>query len=267
MHRVADDRLGAVGREHRGLGDARHLDLVGRTIWRSRRHSEGAAVLVHSCGSSDRTAEAARPSRRALVGRSPALARSPLIGICVTLMVGAATHRGLRSWFAITLLVAAWLTVCVAWPEIAWQGRRFGAWCQLNEFEAIAASLRDNWPTNDGERAGLGSFMAYPKGRPRTLMLLKSKSSVPISAVERNDDGTLSFELRSAEPGTWLEWHPAELHTPRLHRRPRQPVSSQSLVAARPRLVSRPLSLAHWPRDIGVTQCNRPFDSTSCNRR
>jgi hypothetical protein len=51
--------------------------------------------------------------------------------------------------------------------------------------------------------------MAYPQGKPRMLMMLKSETSPAVSAVERADDGTLGFELRGDQSGAWLEWHPA----------------------------------------------------------
>ena len=137
------------------------------------------------------------------------IAVSTLLGIFLSLFVGASVHRRLRSWLAFTMLVAAWLTLLVAWPEFAWQGQRLRLRTSLDEFDAIAASLRENWPTTDGERQGLGSFMAYPQGKPRMLMVLKSETSPAISAVERADDGALGFELRGDESNTWLEWHPA----------------------------------------------------------
>lgn len=132
-----------------------------------------------------------------------------LLGIFALLFAGPASHRSLRSWFALTLLVAAWLSFCVAWPEVAWQSQRLSSWSRLGQFDSLATSLRDDWPVDDGNRLALGSFMAYPKGDPRSLMVLKTGSTPPISAVERTDDGALRFELRGAEPGTWLEWQPA----------------------------------------------------------
>lgn len=131
------------------------------------------------------------------------------IGIFITLFVGAARYRGLRSWLAFTFLIAAWLTLLVAGREFAWQGQRLRLRLSLSEFDAIAASLRDDWPATDGERAGLGTFMAYPQGQPRMLMMLTSETDPPIAAVERSDDGALGFELRGDELGAWLEWHPA----------------------------------------------------------
>lgn len=133
-----------------------------------------------------------------------------LIGIFAMLFAGATPHRSLRSWFALTLLVAAWLSFYMAWPEIAWQGQRLSSWSQLGQFDVLAASLRDDWPVEDGDRLDIGSYMVYPKGKPRALLTLKSGPEPPISAVERTDDGALRFELRDAIPGTWLEWQPAE---------------------------------------------------------
>ncbi len=128
--------------------------------------------------------------------------------LLVTLFVGSSTHRRLRSWLAFTMLVAAWLMLLVSWREFAWQGQRLRLRGMVAEFEPIAKSLRENWPTKDGERAGLGSYMAYPQGKPRMLMMLVSESDPQVSAIERSDDGALGFELRGEENGTWLEWHP-----------------------------------------------------------
>jgi hypothetical protein len=142
------------------------------------------------------------------------LAVSSLLGVFVSLFVGAAVHRRLSAWLLFTLLVAGWLTLFVAWPEFAWQGQRLRLRASLREFDAIAANLRENWPTTDGKRPGLGSFMAYPQGKPRMLMMLKSETTPAVAAVERADDGTLGFDLRGDESGAWLEWHP-EGSTPR----------------------------------------------------
>jgi len=138
-----------------------------------------------------------------------AAAFATTLGIFVSLFAGAHTHRRLRSWLAFTMLVAAWLAVFVAWRELAWQGQRLRLRSSLSEFDAIAAALRDDWPAADGRRAGLGTFMAYPQGRPRMLLMLTSNSRPAVAAVERADDGSLGFELSGPESGTWLEWHPA----------------------------------------------------------
>ena len=131
-----------------------------------------------------------------------------LAAIFLGLFIGSTRHRQLRAWLAFTMLVALWLTLAVAWPEFAWQGQRLRLRRNLQEFDAIAASLRDDWPAADGERAGLGTFMAYPQGKPRMLLMLTSDTTPPVSSVERAGDGTLSFQLRGDPGGAWLEWHP-----------------------------------------------------------
>jgi hypothetical protein len=132
--------------------------------------------------------------------------------IVITLFAGVERHRRLRKWFAFTALVAAWLTLFVSWPEIAWQGQRMRLWTQIDDFEPVAAELRDKWPGGDGELPKVGAFMAYPQGKPRTLLMLaqsEAQPGTPFSAVERDDDGSLKFELAGDETGSWLEWHPA----------------------------------------------------------
>jgi hypothetical protein len=131
-----------------------------------------------------------------------------LAAIFLGLFIGSARHRQLRAWLAFTMLVALWLTLAVGWPEFTWQGQRFRMRSVLPEFGKIATALRDDWPSADGVRAGLGTYMAYPQGKPRMLMMLTSQTDPPISAVERADDGTLGFELRGDPGGAWLEWHP-----------------------------------------------------------
>jgi hypothetical protein len=134
------------------------------------------------------------------------------IGIFLTLFAGSQRHRSLRTWFAFTFLVAAWLTLFVAWPEIAWQGQRLRVWTRLDGIQRVATELQNNWPTRDGEMPEVGAFMAYPQDNPRTLMIL-AESQPPtnprFSAIERSDDGTLRFELSGDETGSWLELHPS----------------------------------------------------------
>lgn len=137
------------------------------------------------------------------------IACGTLLGIFLGLFVGVKEQRRTRTWLAFVALAAAWFTLAVGWRELAWQGQRLRLRSTVNEFDALAKSLRENWPTADGERAGLGSFMAYPQGTPRMLMMLVSETDPQIAAIERGADGSLGFEIRGEEPGTWLEWHPA----------------------------------------------------------
>jgi hypothetical protein len=134
-----------------------------------------------------------------------------LAGVFAALFVGAARHRRLRSWLTFTLLAATWLSLGVSWREVAWRGQQWRVWAHLSQFSPLAASLSTDWPNEDGERADLGAFMAYPRGRPSVLLTLTppttSQEGIPFSAVERSDDGALRFELADNETGSWLEWH------------------------------------------------------------
>ena len=117
-------------------------------------------------------------------------------------------------WLLVALLVAAWLTLFASWPELAWRGQVVRLRNNLDGLMQLAESLRSDWPATDGERQGLGPFMAYPIGRPTMLMMLTTPN-VPgtrasIASVERSDEGALRFELAGDEPGVWLEWHPAD---------------------------------------------------------
>ena len=140
------------------------------------------------------------------------LAVGSAVGIFLGLFLGATTHRRVRSWFAFTLLLATWLTLFASWHELAWRGQVLRLRNQMDGFESVAASLRSDWPAVDGERPGIGPFMAYPIGGPRMLMMLTTpnlpNTRASISTVERSDDGALRFELTGDEPGVWLEWHP-----------------------------------------------------------
>lgn len=134
------------------------------------------------------------------------------IGLFLGLFFGSTPNRRIRSWFAFTLLLAAWLALFVSWQEFAWRGQAFRLQNRLAGFEAVAESLRSHWPDTDGERQHLGPFMAYPIGHSTMLMMLGTPqvphTRTSFSSVERGPDGALRFELIGDEPGAWLEWHP-----------------------------------------------------------
>ncbi len=134
-----------------------------------------------------------------------------LAGVFAALFVGAASHRRLRSWLAFTALVAGWLALGTSWREVAWWGQQCRVEARLAEFTAIAMALHSDWPGDDGERAGLGAFMAYPQGAPRMLLMLTPpaapRAGLRFSAIERAENGALRFELADSEHGAWLEWH------------------------------------------------------------
>ena len=131
--------------------------------------------------------------------------------ILAGLYFGPARHRGLRSWLALTLLVAVALALWSAWPELAWRGQvhRFGR--HLSELDSAAAQLLATWPTGDGESATLGPFLAYPTVRPTTLLMLNRtvipETAIAYSQVEQSGKNVLRYALAGNDPGAWLEWH------------------------------------------------------------
>jgi hypothetical protein len=128
------------------------------------------------------------------------------------LFLGPPSHRRLRSWFLFITSAALWLTMYVNRQEIAWLGQQHRLAADRAGFERLAQSLRAEFPKTDGDRPGLGPFMAYPVGGPRMILLLTtpevSQSGIAVAAVERAPDGSLRFQLTGTETGGWLEWHP-----------------------------------------------------------
>jgi hypothetical protein len=142
-----------------------------------------------------------------------ALALGSAMGIFSSLLLGARTHRGVRSWLGFTVLVAAWLTLAVSWRDLAWHSQALRMKWRLSGLDSVADSLLTDWPAADGEHPVIGPFVAYPHGAPSMLLLLTTPeighAGVEISAIERSatTDG-LRFQLTGNEWGPWLEWHP-----------------------------------------------------------
>ncbi|MEM6472584.1 MAG: hypothetical protein AAF802_23685 [Planctomycetota bacterium] len=120
-------------------------------------------------------------------------------------------QRSLKAWLMLTAVVASWCGLVINLPSIAWQGKRIQFAIQIDEFESLVQPLRTNWPSVDGELAGVGPFMAYPFGNPSTLVLLAppdvSNGSLFVSAVERDASGTIRLELSGIHSGDFVEWH------------------------------------------------------------
>ncbi|EMI15284.1 putative membrane protein [Rhodopirellula maiorica SM1] len=124
--------------------------------------------------------------------------------------------RSLQSLLAMTAVVAGWCALGIHHDAIAWQGKRIRFACRVDELESIVAPLRTDWPTNDGDLSTIGPYMAYPFGRPTTLVLLHSprlaSEAVYVSAVERGSGGSIKLQLTGSDGGDWAEWHPPHSH-------------------------------------------------------
>lgn len=127
--------------------------------------------------------------------------------IVAGLIAGSGIHRGTRAWLVLMLLAAGWLTLITAWPEIAWRGQVWRVRGSVPQFAKLTEKLTHAWPESDGQTPELGGFMAYPIGKPRTLMLLTTPevpgSYLSISTIER-DDVAFHFQLAGNEEGTWV---------------------------------------------------------------
>lgn len=125
-------------------------------------------------------------------------------------MVGSRRFRTTRAWAVFTVLIAVWLVLLKTWPEIYWRGQQHRAVSSLPSAELTVRSLRANWPSEDGEIDGLGTFLAYPRRAPRTLLLLGDttlpNSNLHISSIERTPNEAIRFELAGSEQGAWIEW-------------------------------------------------------------
>lgn len=129
-------------------------------------------------------------------------------GIFTGLVAGAGIHRGVRAWLVVMLLLAGWLTLVTTWPQLVWQGQVWRVAGAIPEFNQLSEKLLANWPDNDGDIDPLGPFMAYPIGKPRTLMLIKNPhvpgTDLTISLIERNTEETLLYQLAGNEEGLWV---------------------------------------------------------------
>jgi hypothetical protein len=128
--------------------------------------------------------------------------------IIAGLVAGSGIHRGTRAWLMLMLLVAGWLTLITAWPEIAWRGQVWRVRGSITQFAELTEKLTTSWPESDGQTPELGGFMGYPIGKPRTLMLLTTPqvpgSNLSISTIERGNEEAFHYQLAGDEEGAWV---------------------------------------------------------------
>ncbi|WP_218933592.1 hypothetical protein [Rubripirellula lacrimiformis] len=148
-----------------------------------------------------------------------ALAVGSLGMLCVRMFLrkqGAASGAIIHL-LGITAAVALWCSLALNHSALAWQGKRMRISMRVDQLEDIAAPLRDQWPQRDSELPGIGPFMAYPFGKPSTLILLQSppvssplfaSDSLCVSAVERSGAGAIKLQLGGSPLEDWAEWHP-----------------------------------------------------------
>lgn len=137
-----------------------------------------------------------------------------LVVAFISLFVGESRFRSLRMWLVFTALVAGWIGLVSGWPEIYWNGQQRRVRPVLAEAESMLSELNADWPTEDGERPGLGPFQAYPMyspvETPTMLMLLRegrfAGTTIRFSGVERTrNENVVRFQLAGDEASAWLE--------------------------------------------------------------
>jgi hypothetical protein len=195
---------------------ANAVALLGTTVWilRDGKFPDGVAAF-------GRHLAALRGDDSALVVVPPLLwprvnalwciligAAVSTMGIAAGLIAGSGQHRNVRSWLVVMFLLAGWLTLLTTWPELVWRGQVWRVRGSIPEFEQLADELLAAWPDNDGDIPDLGPFMAYPIGKPRTLMFMATPqvpgANIEIKVVERGEQDSLHFQLAGNEEGVWL---------------------------------------------------------------
>jgi hypothetical protein len=141
-----------------------------------------------------------------------ALALGSLLAMIASLFAGVSRLRTTRWWLLFMAAVCAWLGLFTTWPEIYWLGQQLRVQKKLEAAANVVRIVSAKWPANDGEIAGVGTFLAYPKQSPTTLLMLgrgeAENRSLQFSAIERSADGAIRLELAGRESGAWLEWRP-----------------------------------------------------------
>ena len=135
------------------------------------------------------------------------------IGLVTAMFWGPLACRSIKYAAALIVCCAAWLSLQHHWQQVSWWGHRHRMQPTVSFLEQIAADLTQDWPSNDGQHPRFGPFMAYPIGRPSTLILLKpaatDEQGMWLAAIDRDPrDGTLRFELSDGYQTLWLE-HPS----------------------------------------------------------
>ncbi|PQO46082.1 hypothetical protein C5Y93_10930 [Blastopirellula marina] len=128
------------------------------------------------------------------------------------LMLVQFAHRAtIRGMLMVVLVLSVWLSLWVSYDQLnEWAAlRRVNI--ALPRFEAVAKSLSQQWPTENGTLPEAGQFYADPAKRPN-LLLLRGREGYPAHEdfgfiIERSDLGAIRFELSGAI-GCNIEFHP-----------------------------------------------------------
>ena len=137
-----------------------------------------------------------------------------LLAMFSSLFIGQSRFRTTRWWLVFMGVACGWLGMLTTWPEVYWRGQQHRLQAHLEAAANVVEIVTATWPATDGEIAGVGAFLAYPREAPGTLLMLGASpspgSEFQFSAIERSPDGAVRLELAGSEAGAWLEWRPDE---------------------------------------------------------
>lgn len=130
--------------------------------------------------------------------------------VAFRLFVGKRGGRSVRSWMLATALCAAWLSLWVSYDSLNWWGIQLRVPEALPRFEAAAAVLREDWPTESVTLPEAGKY--YNIHSPGILLCgdiprLASRHEELGWLIYPIDNGVLRFMLLS-DPLCFVEQHP-----------------------------------------------------------
>jgi len=112
------------------------------------------------------------------------------------------------------LLAIVWTQTGTSWDLIRLRGQSTMVVAYAESVSEFAQQLENSWPDQGGDIKDFGSFLAYPYGAPRTLLMLGDtripNTSLRVAAVERTPGEAIRFQLTGDAPDVWLEWRTSE---------------------------------------------------------
>lgn len=110
------------------------------------------------------------------------------------------------------LVACGWLAIGLWYENLRLRAESADLRRYANRVQEFAESLNAAWPSEGGEIENFGAFLAYPYGRPRTLLML-GDARIPatplrVAAVEWTANEAIRFQLTGDAPDVWFEWRP-----------------------------------------------------------
>ncbi|TWU07304.1 hypothetical protein CA54_57100 [Symmachiella macrocystis] len=178
--------------------------LLSRLRWWSQPWGEYVPIVVGK-------ADSAASQGAALFGYL--LASLTLILAVAAVFWGRGRERLALPAFGL-LLAMGWGLLGTNWDVIRLRGQSAELAQHAESVSEFAQQLNHAWPDQGGEITGFGAFLAYPYGKPRTLLMLGDahipNTTLRVAAVERTPGQAIRFQLTGDAPNVWFEYRTAE---------------------------------------------------------